>query len=398
MAAPLNSDTPELTAEALATVRARALARLTPARSARNDDPAEGNLLFTVQRTDAGRRLPPYYLVYFLLRDLLGFRDLGAFEKLAWSFPIFFEGTVFLVEHRKMGVGVFCADASQHEDKAADLVRRIWSACKAAEPYFKARAAQAIQAGELNIHNHHATLWGRYRYLRQRLRAAVRAQARADAKPPVRVQHSPTSWSVSSRHQWVARERVAWLTQTVIEAFFAWSEHALVHCAVLRGQISAGPALLALTKDEWRIKFKAAFDTSNPHWKQHLDALLHVREENRNYVAHGAFGKDGRAFEFHSGAGATPLRLKVRGTQPRVTLHALTVTDDGASMVVVDSFVAAVRQHAKPQWLYLESGLVTVLTFAKNGYYAMAMADARAMRQFIDHWSNEADNAANMDW
>lgn len=398
MAAPIHSYASELSAEVLATTRERALARLAPARPANNDDPAEGDLLLTAQRTNAGRCLPPYYLVYFLLKDLLGFRDLGAFEKLAWSFPIWFEGTVFLVEHRKMGVGVFCANAEQHESRAAELVRRIWSACKAAEPYFKSRAGQAIQAGELNIHNHHATLWGRYRYLRQRLRAAIRAQARADAKPPVRTQHSPNSWSLSTRHQWIARERVAWLTQTVIEAFFAWSEHALVHCAVLRGEISAGPALLTLTKDEWRIKFKAAFEASNPRWKQHLDALLHVREENRNYVAHGAFGKDGQAFEFHSGAGATPLRIEIRGTRPRVTLHALSVTDDGASINAIDAFLIAMRKHAKPQWLYLESGLVTVLTFARNGYYATAMTDARSMRQFIDHLSREVDDAMNMDW
>lgn len=393
------SSSARLSDEALATIRERALKRLDPARPANSKDPAQKALLFTGERTNAGARLPPFYFVYFLLHDLLGFRDLGQFEKLAWSIPIWFRGQVFLIEHRKMGLGVFCADAAQHEDAASELVQRIWSACKVAEPYFKARAIQAVEAGELNIHNHHATLWGRYRYLRQRLKAAVRAQGKADAKPPVRVQRSPSSWSISTRHCWVARERVAWLTQTVIEAFFAWTEHAFVHCAVLRGQVTAGPALMSLTKDEWRLKFKAAFDVSDPEWKRHLDALLHVREEHRNYVAHGAFGKDGRAFDFHSGAGATPLRIEMSGARPRVTMHTLSVSADAASIVTIEAFVTAFRRRARPQWLYLESGLVTILTFTLNGFYAQGMASAREMRQLIDYFSREkADDAANMDW
>ena len=45
------------------------------------------NFLFDAARSDAGRNLPPYHLVYFLLVELLGFKNLGQFEKLAWSIP-----------------------------------------------------------------------------------------------------------------------------------------------------------------------------------------------------------------------------------------------------------------------------------------------------------------------
>ena len=68
---------------------------------------APKDLLLTAQRTEAGRQLPPYYLVYFLLVDLLGFRNLGQFEKLAWSVPIDYNGKAFLIEHRKFGLGIF---------------------------------------------------------------------------------------------------------------------------------------------------------------------------------------------------------------------------------------------------------------------------------------------------
>ena len=36
---------------------------------------AAPDILFTAKRTDASRDLPPYYLVYFLLVDLLGFQN-----------------------------------------------------------------------------------------------------------------------------------------------------------------------------------------------------------------------------------------------------------------------------------------------------------------------------------
>ena len=75
------------------------------------------NSLFSPQRTEAGRQLPPYYLVYFLLVDLLGFRNLGQFEKLAWSVPVEYNGNAYVIEHRKMGLGVFVDNPHAHENE-----------------------------------------------------------------------------------------------------------------------------------------------------------------------------------------------------------------------------------------------------------------------------------------
>ncbi len=71
---------------------------------------AEKNFLFAAERTDAGRNLPPYYLVYFLFVDLLGYKNLGQSEKVAWSVPIDYNGTAYLLEHRKFGMGLFASD------------------------------------------------------------------------------------------------------------------------------------------------------------------------------------------------------------------------------------------------------------------------------------------------
>src|SRR5882724_6126544 len=58
-------------------------------------------------RTKAGQQLPPYYMVYFLLVDLLKFPSGGRWEKVAWSIPVDFNGSAAVIEYRKMGLGVF---------------------------------------------------------------------------------------------------------------------------------------------------------------------------------------------------------------------------------------------------------------------------------------------------
>jgi hypothetical protein len=82
-------------------VRQTARRALGPVVPATDQTVADKEFLFKAKRTNAGRALPPYYLFYFLLIDLLGFKNLGKFEKVSWSVPIDFKGRAFLIEHRK---------------------------------------------------------------------------------------------------------------------------------------------------------------------------------------------------------------------------------------------------------------------------------------------------------
>jgi hypothetical protein len=45
----------------------------------------------------------------------------------------------------------------------------------------------------------------------------------------------------------------------------------------------------------WATKFRLAFDLMEARPKELYDALLKVRRELRNFVAHGSFGKQGEA-------------------------------------------------------------------------------------------------------
>ena len=76
-----------------------ALERLFPIKPVDENTETKKDFLFSATRSDAGRHLPDYYLVYFLFSDLLGFKNLGKFDKVAWSFPIDFNGKAFLIEY-----------------------------------------------------------------------------------------------------------------------------------------------------------------------------------------------------------------------------------------------------------------------------------------------------------
>jgi hypothetical protein len=117
-------------------------------------------------RTHAGRELPEYYLVYFLLVDLLNFPRSGMCEKVAWSIPVEFMGSVATIEHRKMGLGVFSSETPEDEAIAAEVVAAVKRGIGAAHRYFDHLAAKAVTGSQLNVSNNSSWLFGRYTYLR----------------------------------------------------------------------------------------------------------------------------------------------------------------------------------------------------------------------------------------
>ncbi|MCF6157730.1 MAG: hypothetical protein E3K32_03965 [wastewater metagenome] len=118
----------------VADLKDRVLKAISPIAPITDETKTEDKFLFNAQRTDAGRSLPEYYLCYFLLVELLGFKNLGQFEKISWSVPIDFNGVAFLIEHRKFGVGVFAHDAKSQEGEAKEIVKRIHKGVKLARP------------------------------------------------------------------------------------------------------------------------------------------------------------------------------------------------------------------------------------------------------------------------
>src|ERR1017187_2517554 len=269
-----------------------------PIKPADASSQADAKFLFTATRTDAGRNLPPYYLVYFLLVDLLGFRNLGRFEKLDWSVPIDLDGKAYLIDHRKFGVGVFARKAEDEEQKAQRIVSLIKKGVKAANPFFKWMAENAVRQSKINVSNVGSRLFERYVYFRDSFRAAsTEAEASKNeynAKQKQRQfvfdiplysfntsQTASTSELITAfTYPWVLMARNAsWLALAAIDAFFAWTEHIFIHLAILQGKVTTGEEVAKLVATDWNEKFKRALDIGDGTTKHNFDELVTIRRQ-----------------------------------------------------------------------------------------------------------------------
>lgn len=382
-------------------VKAAAERALAPIRPADDSTSAPKDLLFSAKRTNAGRKLPPYYLVYFLLVDLLGFKNLGRFEKLAWSVPVDYKGKAYLIEHRKFGLGVFVENPEKWEQDAEEIVRLIHKAAKAAQPYFEWYAQSAVSDSKLNVKNCTDELHQRFQFFLAEYQNAVKAKHEEEGRGSG---HSPEDrmkeWGDYFSQPYSLAEKSVWLASAAIDAFFSFTEHVFIHLAILQGHVGTGDEVASLAGSDWSIKFKSAFDLGDPTSKQFYDDLTEIRRQHRNFVAHGSFGKRGEAFTFHSGAGAAPVLLPHQRSSRKFALSGpLTVENPEAIRVILKFMDHLWAGKRSPARMYLQrSSLPVILTLAADGTYTRAMRSSDEMESLVDYLVRQWDQAADMDW
>ncbi|GGI71085.1 hypothetical protein GCM10007973_05090 [Polymorphobacter multimanifer] len=291
-------------------IRQRAQKAISPLKQAELSHSTYMPIFMSGKRTSGGRRLPDYYLLYFLLVDLLGFRNNGQWEKTSWSVTVEFEGTPFLIAHRKFGLGLFGLDGPNFESTAARVASCLHRAVKAARPYFDWRAQVAAEQAHLNVLNRSSDL---LQHLQFHLVLYDARAAEADTRNDevIKTQISAHAWTVHRPSVDLRREARHYAI-AAIEGFFSWTEHVFIHIAILLGAVTTGKEVNELAKAEWAEKCKAALDLTDAADKRFYDELAELSRQLRNFVAHGSFGKDGEALQFHSGAGAVPMLLPHR--------------------------------------------------------------------------------------
>lgn len=366
---------------------------------------------FPQWRTSGGRALPEYYLVYFLLVDLLGFDDLGQFEKVAWIVPVRFHGRLYSIEHRKFGIGIFAPSFTGESDEvtalsemaetdASHMAAAIAKSVSIAEPYFEWRAEQAVLSSRLNVQNISHDLFDRYICFRDRFSSlTLEADRRKEESHVTTSMLSDGNVSRAGIFPSYALYREAkWNGEAAIDAFFSWTEHVFIHLAILQGRASSGEEIAALAEADWKTKCKAALDLSDRETKEHYDKLLDLRAQIRNFMAHGAFGKRGEAFKFHSGAGAVPVLLTSR-QQHKYSLTGTAAFDEGAAIAAIEAFIPHIWSGTRgPARHCIFSELPTVLTLVADGTYANAMHSEHEMAEFVEYMTRQRDDASNMDW
>lgn len=361
----------------------------------------DGKTYFYGTRTKAGHELPPYYLVYFLLVDLLEYPYFGRQEKVAWSVPVKLNGQLFMIEHRKLGFGVFCRPDDVYEEQASEVVALIQKGVRAAHPFFESIAANAVSQSKVNLINKSVSLFERFEFfLTQYEQISEDARQRADEKIVETKQFG--SGTVTSYHfpAFELERKAKWLALAAIDSFFSWTEHVFIHLAVLLGNIVTAAEVADLAEAEWTAKFKAVLDLDKLDTKNIYDDLVLIRRQLRNYMAHGAFGKQGEAFTFHSAVGSVPVLLPHKSDANRFSIVGELVFDERAAIQVIRRFITHLwSEDREPAYRYIqESGLPTIFTMATDGKYQSAMQSLEDMEHLIDYLHYSFDVAANMDW
>ena len=360
---------------------------------------APRDFLLSAKWTRASDSLPPYYLVYFLLVDLLGYKNLGHAEKVAWGVLVDFNGRAFLIEHRKRGFGIFAQDTALDEEPAQAIVARIAEAVAAAEPYFRWLADQAANGSTLNVLNRSIELYDRYRFYRDQY-LATRAEATALGNDETLHRELPPAVSLCFTPALALHRKAKWLALTAIDTFFSWTDHVFIHIAILQGDLVTGQEVRRAADKYWPKKFKLAMDCTDAVTLEYFKDLMAIRRQIRNFDAHGSFGKRREAFMFHSKVGAVPLTLPDEGRSGTPQFGRGIDFVDHETIELIDRFIQHLWSGSRsPARLYIqESGLPSNLRFTKDGEYARAMRSEAEMGTFLDEQTAIYDRHANMDY
>lgn len=338
------------------------------------------------------------------MHDLLGFNDLGPCEKVSWSIPIDYNGKAFLVEHRKFGLGVFAYDLKNDETEAMEITKAIQKAVKVAESYYEWVATEAVSKSHLNVSNNCTELFGRYEYLlnlyKKEPQEAIERKEEVHTKTTKTTKTEHGTFSTHERPYFQLRKNANWLAISAIEAFFSWTENLFVHLTVVARGESDGNSVANLALAEWQEKFTSALDITDRETKNYFDQLIFVRRQLRTFIAHGAFGKNGETFHFHSSVGAVPVIMPHQKGKNKFSLFGGLSFNEDEVISLLESFTEFLwSSEISPAMYYvMESYLPVILTMAKDGSYARAMSSREDMEEFVEHLSHQFDQAANMDW
>jgi hypothetical protein len=251
----------------------------------------------------------------------------------------------------------------------------------------------------LNVTNNSTWLYERYKFLRDGFRQkTIEAEARKNERNITKSSDGAiTTYQFPS---WEIEKEAGWMALAAIDAFFSWTEHVFIHFAILNGRATTGHQVAKLAVADWKTKFKLALDLNEKETNQLFEALVKVKEQLRNFTAHGAFGKEGEAFRFHSGAGAVPVILIPRSNGFRYSISSGIYFDEEAVLATIDKFIDHLwSDEREPARIYIQvSDLPLMLTMARDGTYAAAMRSTDRMNELVEQLNRMFDDAANMDW
>jgi len=339
--------------------------------------------------------VPEPAVLLYLLRDVLGFANIGRFEKVAWECVFSFRGIRASIADQKLGMRLYLDRAAFADRPAAratgtELVRALERAMKVLERRFLgAYATVQLKTDQVTVMNQSARLREMYEYFKGGAKAAYEGTGRlADTG-------SGGGWRIF-------REETEGFFNTVsmITAYFSWLEHVLL--LALAFHDAERMPVAEFMRLKWSEKYLALLPV-----KHHVRGLRVYRrlrrasEEYRNPYAHGALHLRQGAVAFHlPGCGAVSMGLRQDHLTPSFWLLPF---DRRAFDDAVRTFAATdrlLREHrsTRAAMKWIDGGLPVAFDDRSRAEYTRAATSGRTLDQFLERSAHEFDQAVNMDW
>ncbi|MET9185223.1 hypothetical protein [Streptomyces tendae] len=328
--------------------------------------------------------------------ELVGARDLGQAEKLAWEYCFKFDGVACSMAHQKFGLRLYIdSTAVTSEEEAQAIHDQVTKKLESAQRSLEARqlrqfADEQILQGRMTIRNQYRQLRQIYEYFREGAILAFSGQGRLN--PDL-----PDGGRIFSPR---ATEGF-YNTVGMVSAYFSLLEHTLVLLLPFTTFDPAKSTVTAFIGRNWGDKFREVFPLSkDSSSKEKFDTLHRVAEDYRNTYAHGGFGKSGATFLFHmEGVGAIPATLSdIRG-KSHFSFTPVDADDFSRVCLAFDSTDEWLkRESALCAMRWIESGLDVYYDEDFRSLAKSAMESPHLFDSFIEYHSYLGDQAANMDW
>jgi hypothetical protein len=353
-------------------------------------------------RVDVGRdRLPVIAALHLTLRLLIGSRDLGRAEKLAWEYVFTFRGRACSLAQQKFGLRLYLGLQEEDADDVADaneIVSKLSAASRLVERNLL-RSLVDTQMGEnrIIVHNQVGQLRGMYEYFRQLAEAAYAG----DGLLAKRFDEQHKDSVFLQRFRSLPEQQEGFFaTVAAITAYFSLLEHLFVFALAVSDFDPVEDSLTDFIGLRLLEKYKRLFDvTQEGAARTYYNRLHDVAEKWRNPYDHGGFDKRGGALSTNvPGLGAIPLMLSDIRSHP--TFHFLPTRETSFDEVATlfDELDAWLRQSpAGPGIIWADAGLNISFEPERLEDIRQAVA-AGTFDDLLMRVSYIADQETNMDW
>lgn len=339
---------------------------------------------------------PP--VLYYLLHHVLGFANLGTFEKTAWECTFTFRDVLGSIADRKMGVRLYVdrrpfggrREANTFARDLRDTLKRAVGICE--RGFLRHFAAEQLRAGNVTFLNQASRLREMHEYHREGAQAAYEGRGRIPRQHPE-----------GGSRLFPGETEGFYNTVAMVAAYFSWLEHVMVLAhPFTRGTLAGDTDIADFMKLGWRGKFLSLFDLrADPKAVGAYRKLLRLSDAYRNPWVHGALDTRQGAVAFHlPGSGAVSMALGGRELTPSffaLPFDQRGFTEVSGALQQVDRFLRTHRRTRLPM-RWIEGGLDVAFDVGSRGQYALALESPALFDDLMKYSNALWERHVNMDW